>query len=55
MTLGVSWKDYMANVGRGGGLQKISEKVRLRKMGFMGHILRNFDLGDYPVIFWKPA
>ena len=31
MTLGVLWKDYMANVGRGGGLQKISVKARLRR------------------------
>ena len=54
IALGVDWSDHMRNIDLYGGLPKVTEKVRVRRMRLAGHCVRHPELAASPMIPWEP-
>ena len=55
MALNVSWKDHMTNVQLYDGYQKLSNKIRERRLKLASHCARHPELAANPLILWEPA
>ena len=54
MVLAVSWKDKISNDVLYWKLQKLSDKIRSRRLKFAGHCIRHPELLADDLVTWEP-
>ena len=55
VALNKSWKDHVKNIDLYGGLQKVSSKVRERRLRLAGHCVRHQELMANKLVLWEPT
>ena len=55
MALNVTWEDHIRNIDLYGNLQRVSAKLRSRRMGFAGHCVRHPEMAVQPLVLWEPT
>ena len=55
MALNVSWQDYMRNVDLYNGMQRVTDKIRERRLNLAGHCVHHPELAAHPTILWEPT
>ena len=53
--LNVSWRDHLTNEQLYGGIPKLTEKIRMRRLQLAGHCFRHPELPAHDVLLWRPT
>ena len=51
----VSWQDHLTNEQLYGGIPKLTEKIRARRLQLAGHCFRHPELPAHDVLLWRPT
>ena len=54
LALNVSWRDHLRNTELYGGLPRVSDKLRIRRLRLAGHCVRHPELSVSPLVLWDP-
>ncbi|XP_038060251.1 uncharacterized protein LOC119731295 [Patiria miniata] len=55
IALNVSWQDRMRNDDLYNGMQRVTHKIRQRRLNLAGHCIRHPELAAHPTILWEPT
>ena len=54
VALNKSWRDHIKNIDLYAGLQKVSTKIRERRLRLAGHCARHHELMANKLVLWEP-
>ena len=55
MALDISWKDHLTNNQLYSKMERVTTKIKVRRLSMAGHCVRHPELAVNPLVLWEPT